>query len=272
MQYDITPPKGLLNLDLSELWRFRDLFSVLVWRDIKVRYKQTIFGAAWAIFQPFVTMIIFTVFFGGLAKVPSDNVPYPVFVYSGLLLWNYFSVSLTNSSNCLIDNESVIKKVYFPRLILPLSTAITPIIDFIFAMLILFAMMVFYHVIPTLTGIFLIPILLFLSLLTASGLGLFLSAVNAKYRDIRYILPFFIQSLMFLTPIIYPISIVPQRLHWLIYLNPMAGIISTARASLLNTGAVNWQTLFFSAVIAGLFFWLGVLYFRKTERYFADVL
>ena len=269
---EIVPPKSLISIDFNELWKFRDLFYIFVWRDIKVRYKQTVLGILWAIFQPLFTMLIFTIFFGRLAKVPSDNIPYPIFVYTGLLLWNYFSTSLTNASNCLIENEGIIKKVYFPRLILPFSATITPVIDFCFALIILFILMLFYHFTPGIIGIIIIPVLLIISFLSAAGLGLFCSAVNVKYRDVRYILPFFIQLFMFITPVIYPISIIPQKFQWLIFLNPMAGVITLARSSLLHTAIIDWRLLGVSLISAIILLFLGINYFRKTERFFADIL
>lgn len=272
IEYEIKPPKGLVSFNFPEIWRYRELLYVFAWRDIKVRYKQTILGVLWAIFQPLLTMLIFTVFFGRLAKVPSDGVPYPIFVYSGLLLWNYFSNALTNASDSLVVNESIVKKTYFPRLILPVSTTITPMIDFLFAIIVLIGLMIFYHFTPSILGIILLPVLLFISLLSASGLGLFLSSVNAKYRDIRYVLPFFIQILMYVTPVIYSINLIPQRFQWLMYLNPMAGVITIARATLLNSSEVNWYGLGSSAVIGIILLMCGIAYFRKTERFFADVL
>lgn len=270
--YEITPPKKLVNINLPEIWRFRDLLYIFVWRDIKVRYKQTAIGVIWAIFQPLFTMLIFTVFFGRLAKMPSDGVPYPIFVYAGLLLWNYFSVALTNASDSLVANESIVKKVYFPRLILPLSTTVTPVIDFLLALVVLFGLMAFYHFVPNLIGIILMPFLLLISLLSAWGLGVFLASVNVKFRDVRHALPFFIQLMLFLTPVIYPVSLIPAKYQWIVYLNPMSGVIQTARTSLLGSGPVDWGILFISfaislALVAG-----GIYYFRKTERFFADVL
>jgi lipopolysaccharide transport system permease protein len=271
-KFEITPPKGLIRINPAEIWRYRELFYIFAWRDIKVRYKQTFFGIGWAIFQPFFTMLIFSIFFGRLAKVPSDGVPYPIFVYSGLLLWNYFAGALSNISDCLVGNEGIVKKVYFPRLILPLSTAVTPVIDFVFAFSILFLLMVYYHYTPSILGLLLIPILIFISFLTASGIGFFLSSVNVKYRDVRYILPFFIQLMLFLTPIIYPVSLIPAQFQWVIFLNPMAGVITIARSSLLHTGVVNWQLLPLSLGIGLFLFLIGIAYFRRAERFFADIM
>ncbi len=268
----ITPPKSLIQINLPELWRFRELLYIFVWRDIKVRYKQTILGVAWAIFQPFVTMIIFTIFFGRLAGLPSDSVPYPIFVYTGLLFWNYFSTALTNATNCLVENENIIKKVYFPRLILPISTTVTPTIDFLAALVVLFGLMVYYRYMPDWQGIVLLPILIVVALLAAAGLGLFLSSVNVKYRDVRYILPFFTQILIFVTPVIYPVGLVPEKFQWLLYLNPMTGVITAARATLLGTGVVDWALVGVSLLMAIAFFLVGIVYFRKTERFFADII
>lgn len=271
-EYTIRPPKGLVDVNLPEIWRFRELLYIFAWRDIKVRYKQTFVGVAWAIFQPFITMVIFTVIFGQLAKVPSEGIPYPIFVYSGLLFWNYFSTALTNSSNCLVENENIVKKVYFPRLILPVSTTVTPLIDFLFAFLILIGMMIYYHFVPSLLGVIIIPVLLIISLVAASGLGLFLAAANAKFRDVRYILPFSIQVLMYVTPVIYPVGIIPAKYQWLISLNPMTGVINCARSLLLHTGAMDWNQFLISTGVAVALLIFGITYFRKTERFFADIL
>ena len=272
IEYTIKPPKGLIEFNFPEIWRYRELLYIFAWRDIKVRYKQTFLGIAWAIFQPLVTMVIFTVFFGRLAKVPSDGIPYPIFVYSGLLFWNYFSIALTNASNCLVENEGIIKKVYFPRLILPISTAVTPLIDFLFAFLIMIGMMIYYHFTPSFLAIIMTPVLLLICLLSASGLGLFLASVNAKFRDVRYILPFFIQILMYVTPVIYPISIIPQKYQLLFSLNPMSGVITFARSLFLDPGSLNWSGLGISAAVGIVLLILGIAYFRKTERFFADIL
>lgn len=270
--YEITPPKKLVSINLPEIWRYRDLLYIFVWRDIKVRYKQTAIGVVWAIFQPLFTMIIFTVFFGRLAQMPSDGVPYPIFVYAGLLLWNYFSSALASASDSLVYNESIVKKVYFPRLILPLSTTVTPAVDFLLALIVLFGLMAYYHFTPHLLGIILLPLLLLISLLSAWGLGTLLASVNVKYRDVRHALPFFIQLMLFLTPVIYPVSMIPAKFQWIIYLNPMAGIIQTARAALLGGGAVDWSILFISFGISLVLVYCGIYYFRKTERFFADIL
>ncbi len=272
IQATITPPKGLVSINWPELWRYRELFYIFGWRDIKVRYKQTVLGVAWAIFQPLLTMIIFTVLFGRLAKIPSDNTPYPIFVYTGLLFWTYYQTSLTNATTCLVDNESIIKKVYFPRLILPISTTITPIIDFAMALIILFFIMWYFHYTPHFLGILAIPLLLAVSILASAGLGLFMASLNVKFRDVRYALPFFIQLMIYLTPVIYPVSLVPPKLQWLIYLNPMTGVIAVARKLILDSGTIVWGYVGISVLASILLFLFGMAYFRKTERFFADLI
>jgi len=267
----IKPQKGWIGINFKELFFYRELFYVFAWRDIKVRYKQTVIGVTWAIIQPFLLMVVFSVFFGSLAKMPSDGVPYPIFVFSGLLFWNYFSVSLTGSSNSLVENENVLKKIYFPRLFLPLSSTITPLIDFALALVILIGLMVYYHFAPTITIIFLFPFLIFLSFLSAAGLGSLLAAINVRYRDIRYALPFFIQTLFFLTPVIYPTTLIGEKYQWLLALNPMTGIIETARTGIVGNEEINYVLLGVSAIIAFSLFIFGILYFRKTERVFADL-
>lgn len=272
MRYEIIPPRGLVKINLAEIWRYRDLLYIFVWRDIKVRYKQTAIGVMWAVFQPLLTMIIFSFFFGRLAQIPSDGVPYPIFVYTGLLLWNYFSAALTNASDSLVAGESIIKKIYFPRLILPASTVITPAIDFVISFLVLGGLMAFYRFAPGWSGIVMMPVLLLISMLTALGVGLLFSAVNVKYRDVRYALPFFIQLGMYIAPVIYPVSLIPQKFQWITYINPMAGVITLARSLLLNTSVPNWNLLLISLAGSLVLFFIGLAYFRKTERFFADVM
>lgn len=269
--HTIKPRRGWTNLNLKELWHYKELFYIFAWRDIKVRYKQTAIGVLWAILQPFLSMVVFSVFFGGLANIPSSGIPYPIFVFSGLLFWNYFSTSLTSSSNSLVSNEAIIKKIYFPRLLLPLSATITPLVDFFLAGVILAGLMVYYHFAPTLLGILLIPVLIVITLFTASGVGAFLASINVRYRDVREALPFFIQILFFVTPVIYPTTLVPERFQWLLGLNPMSGIIEAARAGIVGTGDVNFPLLGVAAIMAVLFFVFGLYYFKKTERIFADV-
>lgn len=269
---EITPPKGLLNIDWHELWRFRELFYIFTWRDIKVRYKQTAIGIIWAIFQPLMTMLIFTLFFGVLAKVPSEGVPYPIFVYVGLLLWNYFSLSLSSSSNSLVANQAIMNKVYFPRIILPITATLVGLVDFFVASLVLLGLMAFFHYTPHWQGFLLTPLLILMTMMTTIGIGLFLASLNVKYRDVNQILPFFIQILLFLTPVIYPPTLLPAKYQWILQLNPMTGIISAARAGILGQAPINWQSLGISAVIIIVLFLFGLFYFRRTERYFSDII
>ncbi|HVU06306.1 MAG TPA: ABC transporter permease [Candidatus Paceibacterota bacterium] len=267
----IRPKKSFSWNDVRELWNYRELLYFFTWRDFKVRYKQTFIGALWAILQPFVTMIVFSVFFGNLAQVPSDGVPYPIFVYTGLLFWQFFSGALSDTSNVLIGNQAIITKVYFPRLLLPISGVISKFVDFLFAAIVLAGLMIYYGFVPHLMGIWLIPLLLLITFMASVGAGLFLAAVNVKYRDVRYALPFFIQILLFLTPVIYPASIA-GKYSWLLALNPMTGVIQSARAALLGTTAVNWTLLGISSLACLVILLVGSAYFKKVERYFADIL
>jgi len=267
----IKPTNKWLSLNLKELWLYRELAFIFAWRDIKVRYKQTAIGIAWAVLQPALTVAIFSFFFGKLASIPSDNIPYPVFAFVGILFWNYFSTSLTNASNSIIDNEGIVKKIYFPRLILPIASAVTPLVDLLIALTLLLLLMLYFGLVPLLLGIVLLPVLLLIAFLSAAGLGLFLASVNLKYRDIRYALPFFIQMLMYLTPVIYPSSLLGENYRWILALNPLTGVIETARAALLNTHSVNYQLLATSLVVAIILFGFGVFNFKRTERFFADL-
>lgn len=266
----IRPKKIWSWNDLRELWDYRELLYFFAWRDIKVKYKQTIVGIAWAVFQPLMTMIVFSVIFGKLANMPSDGIPYPIFVYSGLLIWQFFASSLSDASNTLVSNASIVTKVYFPRLLLPVADSITKLPDIFFASIVLAGLMIYYSYVPGLIGILLIPLLFFIAFMAAQGAGLILSSINVKYRDVRYILPYFIQILVFVTPVIYPTSIAGNY-SWVLKLNPMASVIESMRAGLLNTGTVDWIGLLISAGISAILFIIGVIVFKKTERYFADV-
>ncbi len=267
----IRPHKGWLHIGFKELWAYRELAYFFAWREVKVRYKQTAIGILWAIFQPFVTMVIFTIFFGKLAKIPSDNIPYPIFVYVGLLLWNYFSFGLSHASDSMVKNSNIIQKIYFPRLIIPISSSLIGLIDFAISFVILLGMMFYYHYIPNLLGLIFIPILLFITFLSSVGLGCFLASVNVKYRDVRYVIPFFIQMLMFLTPVIYPVSFLNEKYQWLLALNPMSGVIETARGMMFGR-PLDWSILGMSAGVSTGLFIFGIMYFRKTERFFADII
>jgi lipopolysaccharide transport system permease protein len=266
----IEPKKGWIPVNLKEIWKYRGLLYFLTKRDIKVRYKQTVLGGLWAIIQPFFTMVVFTLFFGRLAKVPSDGIPYPIFVYAGLLPWTYFSNALAASGNSLVGNANLITKVYFPRIIVPASAAMAGLVDFFVALSVLCIMMVYYNFIPSI-GLLLFPFLLGLTFLCAVGAGLWLSALNVQYRDIRYIIPFLIQLWMFVSPVIYPISMVDKKYQWLLALNPMGGIIKAFRASLLGHMPIDWNLLGISSVIIFSMFFSGIYYFRRMEKTFADV-
>ena len=272
METTVIGPRKTFSLkDIKELWQYRELLYFFTWKDLKVRYKQTTIGILWAILQPFITMVVFTIFFGKLAGLPSDGVPYPIFVYTGLLFWQFFSGALSETSSSLTGNQSIITKVYFPRLILPISSVITKFIDFLVASIILVAMMIYYGYTPYLGGLFIIPLLLLITFMASVGLGLFLSAINVKYRDVRYALPFFIQILLFLTPVIYPASIA-GKYSWFLALNPMTGVIQSARAALLGSTPINWFLIGISAIACFIMLLIGIIYFKKVERYFADVI
>ena len=256
--------------DLKEIWEYRELLYFFTWRDLKVRYKQTFIGVSWAVFQPLITMIVFSVFFGKLANMPSDDIPYPIFVYVGLLLWQFFSGSLTQISNSFVDHKNIITKVYFPRIIMPISATITKFVDFLIASVILVGLMIYYGYLPNLSGILILPFLLFITFIAALGLGLFLASLNVKYRDVRYILPFFIQLGLFITPVIYPASITGIW-SWFLAMNPMTGVIKAARAALLGNFPINWPLLGISTFACIFMLFIGYYYFRKTEEFFADI-
>ena len=270
-QVTIIKPKPPFSLsEFKEIWDFRELFYFLSWRDIKVQYKQTIIGIAWAIFKPFITMVVFSIFFGQMAKIPSEGIPYPIFVYIGLLWWQFFSTTLTGASNSLLANKGIVTKIYFPRIILPFSSMITNLVDFFIAGFILLGLMIYYHYIPHLLGFILLPLILIITVLISVGGGLFLSSLNIKYRDIKHILPFFIQIFLFITPVIYPSSLL-KKYAWILAINPMTGVISTTRAAFLGNAPVPWGLLFISAIIGILIFIIGLILFKKTEKYFADL-
>lgn len=263
-------PKWAL-LDFSEVWRYRELFLIFAWRDIKVRYKQTILGAGWAIFQPLFSMFIFTIFFGNFAKISSGDLPYSLFVLTGLVFWIFFSGILSRASNSLIENEGIVKKVYFPRVILPLSTIGANFIDFAMSFAMLLIVTFYFHFVPNIFALIIVPLGLIISALGASGLGLLLAAFNVKYRDVRYILPFFIQMMIFLTPVIYPTSIMRPSFRYIIALNPMTGVIEAIRTVFAGSTVVNWTTLGISGVASIILFIIGLYYFKITERFFADI-
>jgi lipopolysaccharide transport system permease protein len=266
----ITPPARWWEIPFGELWEYRELLYFFVWRDIKIRYKQTAIGAAWAVLQPLLTMIVFTLFFGKLAHIPSEGLPYPIFYYSALLPWMYFAASLQNATNTIVENQRVITKVYFPRLALPLSSVLSGLVDFGVSFLMFVAMMVYYGVRPSATVVW-FPAFLLLALLTALGVGLWLSALNAIYRDVRYVVPFLVQFWMFASPVAYPSSLVPEKWRWLYGLNPMAGVIEGFRWSLAGRGQPPGRLLLVSVGVVAIVLLSGVSYFQRMETTIADV-
>jgi ABC-type polysaccharide/polyol phosphate export systems, permease component len=266
----IEPKKGWVPIDFKALWLHRELLYFLAKRDVKVRYKQTVLGGLWAIIQPLFTMLVFSIFFGRLAKVPSDGIPYPVFVYAALVPWTYFANALSGSGNSLVGSANLITKVYFPRLIVPAAASIAGLLDFAIALSILAILMVYYHIMPG-PALLLFPFLVVLTFLCAVGVGLWLSALNVQYRDIRYAIPFLIQLWLFLSPVIYPASMINAHRRWLMALNPMAGVIEAYRASLFNKLAVNWSMLGISTIMIIILFTGGLYYFRRMEKSFADL-
>jgi lipopolysaccharide transport system permease protein len=267
----IEPKKGWIAIDFKELWDYRELLYFLTKRDIKVRYKQTILGGLWAIIQPFFTMVVFTLFFGRMAKMPSEGIPYPIFVYAGLLPWIYFANALSQASNSLVGSANLITKIYFPRIIVPTSASLGGLLDFFIAMSVLGGMMIYYQFIPGF-GILLFPLLVGLTFLCAVSVGLWLSALNVQYRDIRYVIPFLVQIWLFVSPVIYPVSLVPKKYQWLLALNPMGGIIDAYRSSLLGHRSIDWDLLSISTIVILIIFFSGMYYFRKMEKTFADVI
>jgi lipopolysaccharide transport system permease protein len=267
----IQPSRGWVSINFRDVWEYRELAYFLTWRDIKVRYKQTVLGAAWAILQPVFTMVIFSIFFGRLAGIPSDGVPYPIFSYAALVPWSFFANGLRGSSDSLVGSSNLIKKVFFPRLVVPLSAVLAPAVDFVLAFIVLLLMMVFFGITPTQNIIWLPPLLL-LAFVTAFGVGLWFSALNVQFRDVRYALPFIIQAWMFITPIAYPSSLLDEPWRSLYALNPMAGVVEGFRWALLDTDTQPGSMVFVSAIVATLVLIGGLYYFRRMEKTFADVI
>lgn len=267
----IQPARRLPGINARELWAYRGLFFFLVWRDIKVRYAQTVLGAGWAILQPVLTTAVFAVIFGRLARIPSDGVPYPVFALAGLVPWTYFSTALAGAGGSLVSSTHLITKVYFPRLVIPFAPILAGVVDFAVAFVVLLGGMLAYGLVPSPAAVVMVPLLLLSMVLTVAGAGCWLAALNIQYRDVKYVLPFLLQVWMYASPIVYPASLVPERWRALYALNPMVGIIEGFRAVLLRTGSVDWTTLGASALSGAVLFVSGVLYFRRTERVFADV-
>jgi lipopolysaccharide transport system permease protein len=267
----IQPSKGWVPLQLRELWNYRELLYFLTWRDVKVRYKQTVLGASWAVLQPFLTMVVFSLFFGGLAKIPSDGVPYPIFSYAALVPWTFFSTGLLNSSNSLVGSSNLITKVYFPRLTIPIGTILSGGVDFLIAFAVLVVMMFFFGI-PLTARIIVLPFFVALAFVTALGVGLWLSAMNVQFRDVRYVVPFLTQFWMFATPIAYPSSLIKNDFLRALYaLNPMTGVVEGFRWALLGTDSAPVLLILISSVIAVLLLIGGLFYFRRMEKSFADV-
>ena len=266
----IKPSRGWAALNLRDLWLYRELIFFMTWRDLKVRYKQTLLGASWAILQPFLTMVVFSIFFGNLAKIPSDGVPYPIFSFTALIPWTLFSKALQDASRSLVANSHMITKVYFPRMILPLSSVMAGVVDFLIAFVVLIGMMVYFNIFPT-VNVWTLPLFLLLALITAIGVGLWLSALNVLFRDINYVLPFLTQFWMFLTPIAYPSSMVPSEWQVIYALNPMTGVVEGFRWALLGTGQPPGIMTFISSLVAVALLISGMFYFRRMERLFADM-
>jgi lipopolysaccharide transport system permease protein len=266
----VKPSKGWISLKLKELWEYRELLYFMAWRDIRVRYKQTVLGAAWAIIQPFFTMVVFSIFFGKLAKVPSDGLPYPIFAYAALVPWTFFANGLNQASNSLVGSANLIKKVYFPRLVVPISSVISGVVDFVLAFAVLLGMMLFYGILPT-VNILWLPLFVLLIFVTALGAGFWLSALNVQFRDVRYTVPFLTQFWLFATPIAYPSSLLSEPWRTLYGVNPMVGVVEGFRWALLGTDTAPGPIIIVSTVVALVVFVGGAFYFRRMEKTFADV-
>lgn len=268
--HTIEPKKGWVSVDLKDLWHYRELLVFLAWRDIKVRYKQTALGAAWAVIQPLFTMLVFTLFFGRLAKVPSDGIPYPLFSYTALLPWQLFAYALTESSNSVVANERLITKVYFPRLIVPLASILSGLVDFAIAFILVIGMMAWYRVVPT-WAVLTLPFFVIFTILTALAVGLWLSALNVQYRDVRYTLTFIVQFWLIASPVAYSSTLVPARWRPFYGLNPMAGVIEGFRWALLGKSPAPGAMLWVSVAVVAVVLVGGLYYYRRMEKTFADV-
>jgi homopolymeric O-antigen transport system permease protein len=267
----IEPVKGLVALDLPVLWEYRDLLYFLVWRDVKVRYKQTAIGIAWVVLQPLLTMVVFSLIFGRFAKIPSEGLPYPVFIYAGLLPWNLFASALSRGGESVVQNSTLISKIYFPRLILPIAGIISPLIDFAVAFIVLIVMMIWFGIAPSWVLVTL-PLFVLLAVLTALAVSLCLSALNVRYRDVGYAIPFLIQLWMFASPVAYPASLIPERWRVIYGLNPMCGVIEGFRWGLLGKTAPDFRLIAVSASVVAVLMFASIVFFRKTERTFADII
>ena len=266
----IEPSKGWSSVKLKELFEYRELLYFLIWRDIKVRYKQTVMGAAWAIIQPFFTMVVFTIFFGRLAKMPSDGIPYPIFSYAALVPWTFFANGLNQGSSSLVSSANLIKKVYFPRLAIPVATVLSGIVDFALAFIVLIGMMFYYGIIPT-AHIFWLPLFLLLSLIISLGVSLWLSAMNVQFRDVHFVIPFLTQLWLFATPIAYPSSLLSEPWRTIYGINPMVGVVEGFRWALLGTNTAPGPVILVSSLVSLATLVSGALYFRRMEKNFADI-
>lgn len=266
----IEPSRGWVSLKLKELWEYKELLYFLIWRDVKVRYKQTVLGAAWAIIQPFFTMVAFSLFFGKLAKMPSDGIPYPIFAYAALVPWTFFANGLGKASNSLVGSSNLIKKIYFPRLCLPVSSVLSGIVDFVLAFIVLIVMMFYFGIVPTINIVWL-PLLLMLAFVASLGVSLWLSAMNVQFRDVQYIIPFLSQFWLFATPIAYPSSLLPEPWRTVYAINPMVGVVEGFRWALLGADTAPGPMIIVSSLVALSLLVSGAFYFRRLEKTFADV-
>lgn len=266
----ITPSKRWHSINLREVWTYRELLATLAWRDVSIRYKQSFVGIGWAIIQPIMTMIVFTIIFGKFAKLPSDGIPYPIFTYCALLPWNYFARSLGDSSDSLVGSSHLITKVYFPRLVLPLSRVFAGLVDFSIGFVILIGLMFWYGISPT-VGLLLLPLFLLIAMIAALGGGLWLTALNVKYRDVKFVVPFVIQFMMYASPVAYSTSIIPERWQWVYSLNPMVGVIEGFRWALLGRAVPNLSMLYLPMGIIFILLVSGLYYFKSMEKTFADI-
>ncbi len=269
----IKPSTGFAALNLRDLWIYRELVYFMVWREVKVRYKQTMLGATWAIIQPVMNMIVFSVLFGGIAKLPTDgNIPYPIFTFTALLPWQLFVGALNQASRSLTANQNMVTKIYFPRLVLPLASILSGLVDFVIAFVILIGLMVYYRVTPSINVIWALPLLLLLAIVTALGVALWLSAINVQYRDVNYALPFLTQFWFFITPVAYSSNLISDKWQLIYSLNPMAGVVNGFRWALLGVGNGPDAGLWISAVVSVVFLFSGLFYFRNMEKTFADTI
>lgn len=268
---EIRPRKGLQMIDVARLWQFRELLGILTMRDVKVRYKQTLLGASWAVIQPFTMMVVMSIFFGRFAGLDAktNGTPYPIFLYAGMLPWIFFTSSVTNSTNSLVANANMLRKIYFPRLILPLASVGTPLVDYAVAFGVLVGLMAWYNIWPGM-GVLLLPVLIVMTIIAALGVGILLSAITVRFRDFRYVVPFMIQIWFFVTPVLYPVTIVPDKWQWLLSLNPMGGTITAFRACVLNE-PINFYALIPSCITALVCLVVGLIYFNQSEKSFADL-